>query len=57
MDKSAIEQIQLAKQIEAANQAISTQGYAALPKDFEIKNLESFESYRRRFRGTMSKSL
>lgn len=54
MDKSAIEQIQLAKQIEAANTAVTTQSVLALPKDFEIKSMEQYEENRRRFRGTMN---
>lgn len=54
MDKSAIEQIQLARQIEAANTAVTTQSVLALPKDFEIKNMEQYEENRRRFRGTMN---
>lgn len=53
MDKSAIEQIQLAKQIETANTALQTQTVVALPKDFEVKNLEAYELHRRRFRGQM----
>lgn len=54
MDKSAIEQIQKDQQIIHANDAISSQSIAALPKDFEIHNLEKFEITRRRFRGSMS---
>lgn len=54
MDKSAIEQIQLAKQIEAANTAVKTQSVLALPKDFEIKSMEQYDQCRRRFRGTMN---
>jgi uncharacterized protein YfdQ (DUF2303 family) len=53
MDKSAIEQIQLAKQIEQANVAIGSQSIVALPDNFNIKNLEQFEPLRQRFRGTM----
>lgn len=54
MDKSAIQQIQLAEQIARANEAVTTQTIAALPKDFELHNLEKFDEQRRRFRGCMS---
>jgi len=54
MDKSAIEQIQLGKQIENANNALTAQKLAALPNDFVIHNLEQYEESRNRFRGLMS---
>jgi uncharacterized protein YfdQ (DUF2303 family) len=59
MDKSAIETLQQARQIEQANQALAplmpegSNKVVALPENHKLHNLESYQANRYRYRGTM----
>jgi uncharacterized protein YfdQ (DUF2303 family) len=55
MNQEAIKELQKGAAITQANQPLDhTTGAVALPKDFELHNLERFESNRYRFRGQMA---
>lgn len=55
-DKEAITQLQEAAGIEAANEAMNTHvgGVAALPSDYQLRDLEKYQAMRRRQRGSMT---
>lgn len=55
MNESAIKELQKGAAIEQANASLNkVSGAIALPKDFDLHNLEKFEENRYRFRGQMT---
>lgn len=56
MDKEAIEAMQLSAAVAQANEAIGMDTLAALPKDFQLVDLEKYMVLRRRASGVMNTS-
>lgn len=53
-DASAIQELAKAQAITAADEAINTEGVVGLPNDYAIHDIEKYQNFRRRARGTMT---